>query len=386
MANPCNATRPVLGLLCAVVAATAVGAQAGRDLLRSSASGAYSVRYLPDRALVSSSSQAQAQLAVFVPQRPLWAYLDEAALQPAAFDWDAESELVTLAVAEGSHRIEIGWAGDGARPPQRVTIPVCSDGALVGTLSARFTLDAMVAEGAVEMPRGVARAWLAPVGEAAPGRVTLSVGPTVLDEWRPAEGRMRASEHVAVGGTVPLRLSVEAYNLLACPFSQVELEPLSVSAPAVRVEAMPEDGIIVEAESFVREGGNTVLVSEGAHVDQHAGKSIYSFQGDGHWLEWEFETAEAGDYDLFARVSCGEEMSFRGVTIDGDHPARGFRLVQFPGTGGWAHAPGEWWAVQVAGGSDQLPPLRLSAGRHTLRLEGVFSYHLNIDYFVLRKR
>ena len=67
-------------------------------------------------------------------------------------------------------------------------------------------------------------------------------------------------------------------------------------------------------------------------------------------------------------------------------PAGAFAMLQFPGTGGWARAAGEWWAVRVAGASDELPPLSLTAGKHRLRMEGVLQYHMNLDYMVLKKR
>ncbi len=68
--------------------------------------------------------------------------------------------------------------------------------------------------------------------------------------------------------------------------------------------------------------------------------------------------------------------------MDGATPP-GLALVEFPGTGGWAHGPGEWWLMKIAGTSEQAPPLALDAGEHRIRFTGVLDHHLNVDYVLL---
>ncbi len=359
----------------------------GRDLLRASAPGAYSVRYLPDRALVATSAETASELRVYMPAPPLWGYVDGDRKPGAYFKWDPAGRCVVLSLDADAHSLQIGWEGKGRLPRPDQKIALLIDGKRAGELTARFTLEKMTAEGSVELPFGVGRVWADPSGalsECLGAR--LRIGNEEITEWRRVRGRLQGRGHVALGGTRLMTLTLPAYNLLETPMEAIDIEPLSISAGAKRVTAMPEEGVLVEAEDFVAQGSGNALISEGDHIDQHGGKSVYTFTGNGHWIEWEFTVPEDGEYDLFAKISCGEDMSFREVRVDGSLPARAFRLVQFPGTGGWAHAPGEWWFMQIAGGSDALPPLRLRKGTHTLRLKGVFEYHLNVDYFMLTKR
>ena len=374
-------------LLChASAQAPAVSAAGARDLLRASAPGAYSVRYLPDRALISADTRADTELRVHIPRPPLWGYVGTERKPASFFAWDEDSALVTVQLEGGRHELQVGWEGRGELPQQGQEIPVLADGRRIATLTARFTLDGMSAEGAVEHPPARARLWLTPVEGVDEVDAVLTVAGARADTWRPSRGRLMARGHVIIGGDGMMRLAVSGYNLLRSPVQAVEIEELGRAAKAVPVDDMPDDGIIIEAEDYVREGGGTVMISEGDHHDQHGGKSVYSFTGDGHWLEWEFEAPQDGMYDLFARVATAEEMSFREVMVNRRLPAPGFGMVRFPGTGGWARGPGEWQAVQIAGGSDDLPPLSLRKGRNTLRLKGILPQHLNVDYFVLRKR
>lgn len=373
--------------LCAIGLATAQTATSagGRDLLRATAPGAFSVRYSPDRAIVSSSAATSLDLSVHLPAQPLWAYIDDVRANLNAVTWDGDALTATLALEPGTHSAEIGWAGAGDRPAPGQTIPLIVAGEPVARLPLRFSLDRIEAQGSVELPFGVARVWLdgCPQEDAPPAVVRLGDGS--VSQWQRVRDRWQGRGHAVTSGEMLVSLSYPGHNLMTSPVSAIEIEPLAVATEPTKHDTMPEPGILIEAENFVAQGGGDVKVSEGEHLDQHGGKSIYTFTGDGHWLEWEFTVPEDGQYALFARVACGEPMSFREISVDGDYPAPGFRLIKFPGTGGWARSPGEWWAMQVAGGSEALPALALKAGTHRLRIKGVFQYHLNVDYFILRK-
>ena len=377
----------ILGLLVlpALAQDNPVTLKGAQDLLRASTPGAFSVRYMPDRALISSSTQQAAELRVYLPRKPLWGYLDKTRQALSFFGWDADPSLVVLKLEAGQHELQVGWAGTGEQPRQGQKIALLVDGKRVGQLTAHFRLEGMSAESTLQIPPATVRVWLVAREGADQPQATLAIGDAKVSQWQSAKGRLLGRGHVAVGGEVVVRLSVPGYDLLTSPIEAVEIEELTRPVDAVRVEKMPEDGILIEAEDFVSQGGGDVEISEGQHLEQHGGKSIFSFQGNGHWLEWEFEVPQAGRYDLFVKIACAEDMSFREVTVDRELPAPGFAMVIFPGTGGWAHAPGEWWYMQVAGSSNALPPLQLSKGKHTLRLKGVLPYHLNVDYFVLRQ-
>jgi len=374
-------------VLCAVVAAQSVAtAKDGKDLLRASAPGAYSVRYMPDRALVSSSAQQEVELRVHLPRVPLWAYLDGQPQAEGFAGWEAEAQLAVLKLAAGSHELQVGWEGTGEQPQQGQAIELLVDGAAAGQLTARFTLERMVAEGSADLGLGTAVIWLTPAGATREASPVVSVGASRVTGWQPVEGRLRGEQPVGLSKDSRIVLTVEGYNLLSSPVAVVELKRAMRPSEVERVAEVPQDGTLVEAEDFTAQGGGEATISVGEHIDQHGGKSIMNYGGDGHWLEWEFEVPVDGVYDFYARIACAEEMSFRKVLVDGKLPADGFAMVQFPGTGGWAHAPGEWWFVRVAGASEQLPPLSLSQGKHVLRMEGLLQYHLNVDYFVLRAR
>lgn len=359
---------------------------ATRDLLRATAPGAFSVRYLPDRAIISASASETLSLSIHLPKPPLWAYLDGRPTAVSAVGWDEAGRTATVALEAGTHSAEIGWAGTGERPAPGQTIPLLVGGIPIAQLPVSFSFDKLEAQGAVELPFGVARVWLdgCPQDETPPAVVRLGNGS--VTEWRRVRDRWQGRGHVVTSGESLVSLVYSGNGLLTSPIAAVEIEPLSIATDPAKLDTMPEPGILIEAEDYVAQGNGDVKISEGEHVDQHGGRSIYTFTGDGHWLEWEFTVPQDGKYDLFARVATGEAMSFRQITVDGEFPAPGYRLVRFPGTGGWARSPGEWWAMHVAGSSDSLPALDLKAGTHRLRVTGVFQYHLNVDYFVLRPR
>ena len=140
--------------------------------------------------------------------------------------------------------------------------------------------------------------------------------------------------------------------------------------------------MLIEAEDFVGSGGTPVQVDPGSHHDAHGGACVFSFMGDGSWLEWDIDVPAAGAWDLYARISCGDIGAFRQVALDG-MAVDGLGLVAFPATGGWGHAEGEWWLVRLTGAGDRPEPLELAAGAHRVRVTGVLEKHLNFDYVAL---
>lgn len=79
-------------MLCIALSAANYAAAEGRSLLRSSVPGAFGVRYLPDRALLTYTIQAQQAeedfaLSLYLPEPIKWGYLDRAPLGPAQYAW-----------------------------------------------------------------------------------------------------------------------------------------------------------------------------------------------------------------------------------------------------------------------------------------------------------
>lgn len=382
-----------LSIAVALIAAD-VGAD-GATLLRSSLPGAFGVRYLPDRAVLSYTVNDPGERAVArnfrlqvrLPEPIRWAYLDGELLGADSFTWLAEDRQAQLTLPFGSHRLHLGWAGEPFLPPDRAIIPVLFKGREVGRLNALFSLDGMDASGEATVGPGIARLRLDSAPGLDPEGVTLSVAGTDVGPLAADGGVLPPADAVLVSENPTISLTVRAYGLTAGPIARVVFEEVIPPAQVERVadEALPEGAILVEAEDFVESGGTPVRVEPGSHFDTHGNACIFSFVGDGAWLEWDLQVPEAGAYDLYARISCAEPMSFRTITIDGEAPP-GLDLVAFPGTGGWGHAAGEWWLVRLTGAEGLAPPLELTAGTHRLRITGVLEKHLNFDYVALVPR
>jgi len=383
-------------LLTLIVALSIAGADAQEaTLLRSSLPGAFGVRYLPDRAVVSYTVTDPGErgvaesfrLQVRLPEPIRWAYLDGELLPEGGFTWLADDGQAQLALPFGSHRLHLGWAGEPYLPPDRATTPVVVGGREAGRLNARFALDGMDASGEAAVGPGTVQVRLDTVGDTDPTAVTFSVGGADAGPLRAADGALRPAGSVLVPETAALALTVRAYGLAASPIARVVFEEVTAPAQVERVadDAMPAGAVLIEAEDFVDSGGTPVKVEPGSHLDTHGNACVFNFTGDGAWLEWELQAPAAGAYDLYARISCAEAMSFRSLTVDGVAPP-GLELVAFPGTGGWGHAAGEWWLVRLTGAEGLAPPLELTAGTHRLRITGVLEKHLNFDYLLLAPR
>lgn len=377
-------------LLCLTACSATHAAADGRPLLRSSVPGAFGVRYLPDRALVTYTIQPQQQqpetvaVSLYLPEPIRWAFLDRAPMSAAQYRWDADTQQVELALPFGSHRLHLGWAGSGKLPPENVSIPVRVEGETVGSLLARFDLTAMDAAGSVSVGPAQASLKLKLAGEVDPGAISVTCAGETVRGWSKAGNTLAARGAVLVPDTARISVRVQQYALDSSPIAELLFERLRAPTHVVRVpdESIPDDAVLVEAEAFADSGGTPVSVEPGSHYDEHGGASVFSFQGDGAWLEWLVGVPAAGRYDLYARVACADDLSFRSVRVDGSPPP-GLSLVQFRGTGGWAHAPGEWWLVKIAGTGEQAPPLALEAGEHRIRFTGVLEHHLNVDYLLL---
>ena len=383
-------------LACAAVlavAAIAVGPGAGAaTLLSSSIPGAFGVRYLPDRAVVTCTVEDPGErgvadsfrLSVWLPQPVRWGYLDGELLPSDALRWDADEGQVTLALPFGGHRIHLGWAGEPSLPPDRAVIPVIAGGEEVGRLVARFSLDGMEATGEARLGPGTARVRLVTAGELDPAAVSLTSGGAGVGPWRPRGDDLLAPDPLMMAQNPSLTLQVRSYGLSASPIDSVAFDDIAPPTTVQRVpgDELPDGAVLVEAEDFVDAGGTPVLIGEDTHVDTHGGACVYTFVGDGSWLEWEMAVPAAGEWDLYARISCGDTGAFRQVALDG-MALEGLGLVAFPATGGWGHAEGEWWLVRLTGAGDLPGSLELTAGTHRLRVTGVLEKHLNFDYVAL---
>ncbi len=375
----------LVSMMCLAASAHAV------SLLSSSAPGAFGVRYLPDRAVMTYTVQppeGQAEdgafeLRVYLPQPIKWIRLDRKRIALKTCEWSGSDQQLTLTVPFGSHRLHLGWAGEGQLPPESATIPVTLDGKTIGRLRARFTLMGMEAKGQLDTSAGCAGLRLRLADGFGPDELSVTCGGTTITRWRETRDGLVAREDLLLPDEAVISLTVNHYALAGSPVAGVALDDLRGPTLASVVEdTIPEGALLVEAEDYSAAGGSPVVVDPGSHYDTHGGACVYTFKGDGAWLEWVFDVPAAGSYDLFARISCAEEFSYRLVAVDDDAP-EGLGLVRFPGTGGWGHAEGEWQTVQIAGDDSGAPALQLDAGRRRVRLTGALGPHLNVDYLFL---
>lgn len=382
-----NALLVVVLVLMICLAASAHAA----SLLSSSSPGAFGVRYLQDRAVMTYTVQppegqpedGSFQLRVYLPQAIKWIRLDRKRVALKTCKWSGSDQQLALTVPFGSHRLHLGWAGDGQLPPETATIPVTLDGKTIGRLRARFTLMGMEAKGQLDTAAGRAGLRLRLAGDLSPDELSVICGGTKLTRWRGTRDTLVAREDVLLPDTAVISLTVNHYGLVRSPVTEIALDDFRGPTLASVVEdTIPDGALLVEAEDYSAAGGSPVVVDPGSHFDTHGGSCVYTFKGDGAWLEWIFDVPRAGSYDLFARISSADEFSYRLVTVDGESPD-GLGLVRFPGTGGWGHAKGEWQTLQIAGVRDGAPALQLDAGAHHIRFTGALGPHLNVDYLFL---
>lgn len=359
-------------------------------LLNSSAPGAFGVRYLTDRAVVSYTVEKPGDadtftLRVRLPEKVQWGFLDREPIADDELNWSTGQAVVN--VPFGSARLHLGWAGEARLPPESARIPVMLGERKVAELTARFDLDGMQASGEVpEIGPGMASVRVETAQGLDPDAVSLSVGADSVDRWRYDTTSLEAREQVNVDPNPRLSLRVQQRGLSGSPIKGVVFTDVRAPSQVMRVadEDAPE-GILVEAEDFTNSTGTPPQVDPGSHHDTHGGSCVYSFLGDGSTLEWEIEVPEGGLYDLYLRISCGDVGAWRAVSINGETP-EGLGLVELPGTGGWGHADGEWWIVRVTGGGADAPSVALTEGTNTLRMKGLLTTHLNIDYLLVVAR
>ena len=378
-----------LAALCSLIACSA---HAQPPLLQSSVPGAFSVRYLTDRAIVSAtvaapegSDAATYTLRVRLPERVQWGYLGRELLPQDAFGWDATGSRATVDLPFGTTRLHLGWAGDPCLPPESAQVPLMVGAEQAGSLRALFSLEGMEATGrATGIGPGIADISLALADDINPEAVSVTIDSATADDWRAVEGGLITAAPLIIGPDPLLTLRARSRNLTASPIERVVIENVRPATATSRVpgDAMPEGAVLVEAEDFSDAGGTPVRVEPGSHHDASGNACVFTFIGDGSWLEWKVTLPTDGPWDLYARAACGDIGAWRVISVDGETPA-GLELVEFPGTGGWARGPGQWWLMRITGGEGQPGPLELAAGEHTIRMRGVLDRHLNMDYLLL---
>ncbi|HCA46915.1 MAG TPA: hypothetical protein DEP45_05985 [Armatimonadetes bacterium] len=377
-----------LVILLAVLAAP-IAAQP--PLLSSSAPGAFGVRYLADRAVVTYTVEQPAggaaedfALRVRLPEKVRWGFLGRESIPADQLGW--EDGLAVVRVPYGSGRLHLGWAGEACLPPEGADIPIFLGDRRVGSLRARFDLEGMQASGeAPEVGPGFVTPRVELAQQLDPSAVSLTVGDDAVRRWRRTTGGLEGRAAMPIAASPRLSLQVSAEGLNESPIARIVFPEVKPATEVVRIadDAAPE-GVLVEAEAFTNATGTPPRVEPGSHLGTSGDACVFTFIGDGSTLGWKVRVPESGLWDLYLRVSQGDVGAWRVVEVDGKVP-EGLELVQLPGTGGWGHAEGEWWIVRVTGNEGGAAPLQLDAGEHTVRMTGVLTTHLNLDYLLLAK-
>jgi hypothetical protein len=121
----------------------------------------------------------------------------------------------------------------------------------------------------------------------------------------------------------------------------------------------------VEAESFSGEGGGHVKVrTDKTNV---SGKAISHWDDKGHWLEWTMDIPKPGASELVIRY-CTPGKAIRSLAVDG----RSLGPVKLPSTGGFGDLDSDW--------REHAVKVRLSAGKHVLRLTNDDGHGVNLDF------
>lgn len=138
--------------------------------------------------------------------------------------------------------------------------------------------------------------------------------------------------------------------------------------------------VLVQAEKTAAEGGGKVTVTRkpGAF-----GEAFWGWDSAGHWLEYRFEIAQDGYYQIVLKYARGEAggPGVRSLQIDGEFPCEAARAMELPNSGGWEN----WklFRLRWPAFKDKAFLVPLKAGPHALRLANVSGAGVNLDYLVI---
>jgi len=126
--------------------------------------------------------------------------------------------------------------------------------------------------------------------------------------------------------------------------------------------------VLVQAEAFAAQGGGEVTISDKKAAVY--GACFLNWDRRGHWIDYAVEIPRDGYYKILLKYCREGGPAVRALRIDGEYPGEGARRFELPGTGGWSNSADNWQYYTLAWPKLEDPFLvKLTAGRHTLRLE-----------------
>jgi len=185
------------------------------------------------------------------------------------------------------------------------------------------------------------------------GGPTLS-GPQVSLDLNGLPPALRDSGEIAVALTVR-----DAFG-----YTDTATRTLSL-APAWLLALDPATAVLVEAESFSAQGNGEVRIYD--RIGNSGRMVTYWHESPNHWLEWSLNVPREGDYRIVLKYATDSVGTTRDLTIDGQYPGEAFKRFHLPATGGFCTARNDWRYATI-GGQETPATLRLSAGKHVLRM------------------
>jgi hypothetical protein len=139
--------------------------------------------------------------------------------------------------------------------------------------------------------------------------------------------------------------------------------------------------VLVQAETFAAQGGGEVTISDKKAAT--FGTCFLNWDRRGHWIEYSVEVPKDGFYKILLKYCREGGPVIRALRIDGEYPSESARKFELPGTGGWSNGADNWqyYALSWPGLDDPFL-VKLTAGKHTLRLENSGGDGVNLDYVV----
>jgi len=194
-------------------------------------------------------------------------------------------------------------------------------------------------------------------------------------EWRLPDGRSLAGPTVAwtAGERAKheITLTLERHGVkIARQFS-------------VRTPVGPSDfgwqrwpeGIRVQAEKPVGEGGFDTPVRYWSDRKGADGGAFSHWDRKGHWLEYRFAVPDPGPHVLLVKYACPHTAT-RSVALD----AVPLGTLQLPDSGGYTLKDQDDYSVAVFSRSGTPRTVTLGAGEHVLRLTNADGRGCNLDY------
>ena len=113
------------------------------------------------------------------------------------------------------------------------------------------------------------------------------------------------------------------------------------------------------------------------------GKAITKWHADeGHWLQWDFEVAQAGRYHTVLRYASGGQHPVRRFELDGAVPDPALAEIAFVPTGGYGNQASDWKYRSLTDAAGKDLTFDLAAGKHSIKMTNLGD-GMALDFVIL---